>query len=460
MSDLIILEAVIAALLAVGLSRPFVRRFRGVDGLSALPALAFGLSAALVLAFGFRPEALPLTLFAFFSFVSSLPRLADIARRLRTDDYGERLPAVSAIGGTLLVACFAFAAVFAPASEAGSGSARALRFTVADPERGAELSFTLEGADGPAPRPSILFVPSSVGSAGATRRLRSSLVERGFAVLSFSRVGADLPAEDERGRVRFPGRAALADVLFSGLWGRRFAFAAEAGARLERGRLEDLRFALDLLRERAASGDPAFASVDAGKVLVVGCGAGASAALLYAADAPAAEVRAVVAVEPPLYSLLALEAPRAPVPAPAADASLGEKAARFMKELASRARVRRVLGPGRETPVAEALPVALLLSDRIGSLEERDGRYAGAVRLFRAARSAAYLVSFPGAGPLHYYDVPADYPVYAFFAPGLERAASDPGAYASRAADVCAAFAGGGIEGADLGPFARVEKNR
>ncbi len=459
MSDLRILEGIISVLLFLYIVRPFVRRFRGIDGLSVLPAVSLALAAGLFAAYGFRPEALPLAFFALVVFFGSVPRMFDIARKLRTDDYGERNPAVAVIGATALFLCAAFAVAFAPVGLDLPSPGSVSRFTARDSSRGVEVSFILESPAGAEPRPLVVYVPPVLGSAGMTVGLRSELVARGFVVLSCYRVGLDLPAEDERGKVRLPSAEHARDVLSAVLWGRSFAFAAEAGVRIELEREADLEFALGFIRGAASSGDPRFASVDVGNATIVGYGAGGAAALLYAAARPDEAVRAVVAIESPVFSALAFEPERPRPSAASAESSFADRAIAFASSAAASLKIRRVLGPAREVPSIAGVPSVLVVSDSIRSMKARDSRYATEVRIFRNARAGSRLVSYIGAGPFHFSDVPWAYPAYAFFARGRGRPAAGAAYYVERAADLCRSLSVDGIENLAAGPDALIEKN-
>jgi hypothetical protein len=456
LSDLRILETVIAGLLAIYIVRPFVRKFRDVDGLFAMPAISFLLAVAAVPAFGFRPELLPLSLFAFFAFLSSLPRLADVARRLRTDDYGESSPAAATALLLTLCVFFAFAFVFTPREGRETRpDAEGASFAVVDEGRGVRLVLTVEGVRSgafPEPGPAVVFSPPVLGSAGIFGGFREALVSRGFTVVTCVRPGLDAPALDEEGRLRLPTRAFLFDALAALAFGDELAFAAEAGSRLEQERLEDLRFAVAYVRSRALDGDARFGAVDAARLSVAGYGAGGAAAALFAAEADPAEVRSVAAMEAPIHSYFTFGTAEDEIPRTGL--------ARYFRGVERAFRIRTAQGSvrGERPAAAPRVPVLVLAADWIGDARLRERRYGTLIGLFGSSPGPSAIASAAGAGPLDYSDIPLDYPVYAFFARGADRFIPFGTSFSSQAADLVAGFAESFSDGLKPAPGVRIEK--
>jgi len=459
--DLRILESVIAVLLLIYIVRPFVRKFRGVDGLSVLPGISLLLSIAAFPSFGFRPELLPLVLFSFAVFVAGLPRLADMARGLRTDDYGDGKPAFAVAGALVLAGVFAFAFVFSPVDAERKPLPGQLRFSAVDPARGLEVSFILEGAESSessGPLPLVVFGSPTFGSTGITDSLRAELASRGYAVLSYYRVGFDFPAETGAG-FRLPFRGHGFDAVLSLLAGGKLAVGAEAGARLERERLADLRFAVGYARALMGSGDERFAAVDSRRLIVAGYGSGGAAALLYGTEVQAGEIEAVAAIESPVRFYLEVEPELPAAEAPEGAVEPLDRARLLWSAARGSLRVRKTLGPARAVPAA-SVPTLMLVSDWVRDLRERDGRYASLIRVLRAAESRSALASIAGAGPVHFSDAPIDYPAYVFFVRGKDRFIPRTAAFAGRAAAVVDAFLRGTLESGGDVPGVVVEFKR
>lgn len=451
MTDLIILEFIVGALLLVSAARPFFRLFRGIDGINVLPGLALLLCGASVPAFGFRPEVLPLFFIALGATFFSLPRLADIARGLRVDDYGERSFVGAAFKALALIFCVGFAMLFQPEPAVGAEAPAEFTESVSavDAGRGATVQLRIlrpETADESARFPVAIVAPPILGSAELVDSFVGALVSRGYFAVVLSRPGLDVPAVDAAGDLALPRPEAAFAAVSSLFWGNRWKFAADRGAALEAERLADISFVAAFVAGAAERGERAFAHADPANLALVGFGAGGSAALYAASGSDAGRYRAAAAIEPGLLSLRA---------ARTADAAGGSSIARLRARLGLE---RAALpGAGRDIPAA-SIPVLLLLSDRIEDVHYRDGRYSGAIRFLRAAGADGRIASFRGAGSADYSDAPAEYPVYSRFSPPYQRDAPAEETYAARAAEAVALFLSGassGIEGLD---GIRVEK--
>ena len=465
MKDLLILESIIAVLLLIYLIRPFVRKFRGVDGLNILPALSLLLMIAVYPAFGFRPELLPLLLFSLFAFLSSLPRLVDIARRLRVDDYGERQPILALGCLIVLIGAFVFAVVFAPIVQPQVQTALLPRMEVADENRKTSIVMISEGFDsenGAAPKPLVVFGPPVLGSSGLTDTYRAALAAKGVAVLTYYRPGFDFPAIGADGRTLFPQFKNGVDAVVSMLWGRSLAFAAEAGARLERERLEDLKFTIAYIRSRIAAGDERFKNIDGTKISIAGYGASGAAALMYAAEADPSAVRSVIAIEAPVHSYLSVEVKQAESKPDKRDSTIYGSVVRLVGVIKRTLTVRTVLGPirGNEAAQAVKVPTMLLVSDWIRDVAQRDVRYATLVSVMRFSKAPCSIVSVSGAGPVHFADVHSDYPVYGFFAQGKDKFIPRNTPFAPLAASLTASFIDGTLTSSKAGAGVLIEKNK
>jgi len=445
-TDLIILEFIVGALLFVSVARPFFRLFRGIDGINVLPGVALLLCVASVPAFGFRPELLPLFLIALGATFFSLPRLADIVRGLRVDDYGERSLPAAVLKALALIICVGFAIRFQPDPAAGADASAAFTegLTAVDGSRGAAVRLRIlrpESGDEDARFPVVVVAPPILGSMGMVDAFAGALAGRGNFVVVLSRPGVDVPAVDSSGGFALPRADAAFGAVSSLFWGHRWKFAADRGAALEAERLADLSFAAAYATAAAERGERAFSRADPSNLALVGFGAGGSAALYAASGPDAGKYRAAVAIEPALLSLRSVRADGT------ADVS-------GVARLRARLGIERVALPGASEGIPSAsIPVLMLLSDRIQDVRFRDGRYAGAIRVLRAADGTGVIASFRGAGPAAYSDVPSEHPVYGFFSPPYEREERDAGYYAERAAEAVAVFLSGdparmeGLEG-------------
>jgi hypothetical protein len=415
--DLLVLELIIATLLFLAIVRPFIKSFQGIDGIAALPTIALAASIAVFPAYGYRPEFLPLAGLAFAMFLGSIPRLVDIFRRLRTDDYGERGFVRLAIGLLFLTTVTAFAITYAPRGNAKEtmGYREAL---VHDEIRDVTLSLRYypktPNAIGER-RPIILLAPPITGSVSVTDFLCESLAERGFFVESFSRVGMDFPAYLPDGKRTYPKIETLAAAVSASIWGGLFADAARAGAKLERERAADIAFLVNYSRIAAGQGVEPYGGADPYCIIVAGFDFGGAGATIYAASAEASSIAAVIAVEGPLLS--ALKGEGAGVTSTSQEGT--SAFSNWLAGIYTRLKIERIIGTG--VVPAPIVPTLFLVSDQVREPKARDGRYATILRSLRSAKVPCALASMDGAGPFDYSAVSEEYPVYSAIMPGLNK---------------------------------------
>ncbi len=437
MQDLIILELIIAAVLFLAIIRPFVKRFQGIEGIAALPTIALVAAIAVFPAYGFRPEFMPLLAFSLILFLGSIPRLLDVLRRLRTDDYGERSFIRLAFGLLALGTVSVFAVMYAPKSERIEESGYRVAL-IHDEARDVDLSLRYfapaTDGTGASRRPFILIAPPLSGSVSVMTRLCAALTERGFSAATFSHVGADIPAYLPDGARAYPsGRTFLAGAG-AFVWGRRYAVANRAGSAIERERAADIAFIVKHVRDAAVREDPPYGAIDIDRIVVAGFGSGGAAATIYAASSEAASIAAAVAVEGPILSALRSEGNGSATPHAEAAGSIPPAIA----ELFARFKVERIVGTG--SVPAPTVPTLFLVSDRVAEPADRDGRYVTVLRALRTAKVPCALASVDGAGPLDYSDIGQEYPLYAAMMPGLKRQPRAPGFFVMKAADLIANF--------------------
>lgn len=447
MQDLIVLELIIATILFLAVARPFVKSFRGIDGIAALPAIALVASIAVYPAYGFRPEFLPLFALSFFMFLGSIPRLVDVFRRLRTDDYGERSLGRLALGILVLTSVTVFAIAFAPKTErpVDGGSNPWLGAIVHDDTRDVDLSLRYyPGSRGVGNenerRPIVLIAPPLSGSFDVTDSLCVALSNRGFFVAVFSRVGLDFPTLLPDGKRVYPGVGTILQSALAFTWGTRFAYAARVGSAIERERVADIAFLVKYARIAAERRDEPYKDADPERIIVLGYGTGGAAATLYAATS-VPQIAAAIAVEGPILSALKGEDPRR-----GSGAGAGSFKA-WLAEIYARIKFERLVGV--ENVPASTIPVLFLVSDLIREPEYRDGRYATVLRALLVAEIPCLLASIDGAGPFDYSSVGDEYPVYVAAKPGLNKRSMERGYYIERTAGLITNFVNKVVPGSD-----------
>ena len=90
MVELIILESLVFLFLLLPLIRPLVKSLWPIDGLTWLPVLALGITCALFPAYGFRPECIPLLLYAVIFNIINIPQVLSLIGHIQNDDFRER----------------------------------------------------------------------------------------------------------------------------------------------------------------------------------------------------------------------------------------------------------------------------------------------------------------------------------------------------------------------------------
>ncbi|MDR0598576.1 MAG: alpha/beta fold hydrolase [Treponema sp.] len=435
--ELRILEVFAALLLFLPLIRPLVRGLWNLDGLVACPFLALGIMAALFPAYGFRPECIPLGLFALFMSLTHFLDLVSLLSGLHSDSYHERG----------LIFTFSTAMVFAftlwvtlyygPPMNLELNTEGVKTVILQDRTRNVELNARIYGlaaapetakaetaAKSLPGRPLLILIPPVSGSLYVADAVCAALRNRGFTVLTYSRPGFDSPAFDLKGmpiRLSIPGLYRLIRVLNRGLTD---AAANEKGRAMEEGRRRDTEF---LLEELSTNLKDALAGTDTGAVFLAGYGAGGAAITILAGDeafiSPHGEVRGVAAVEAPILSSLEGEPPP-PLPAPPGNpvSAFFRRISSFAAGLMSKKITRVGIIPSPK------IPALFLLSDRV--IQERAGRYETVLKTLAASQSAALLAAVPGAGPFDYSGSPQYYPLYSVLfrgdAPPAQRLEAGP----------------------------------
>jgi hypothetical protein len=407
--ELRILVFFAAFFLFLSIIRPLVRGLWKLDGLAACPLLAFGIMAGIFPAYGFRPECIPLLVFALFLIFANLPDLSALFYGLQSDSYRDRGLLFILTSGVVFACTLWVTLYFAPPVDMELFYESVETIQLQDSRRAAEFNVRIYGAGESsvsADRPLLILAPPVAGSLPVIDAVCSALGERGFTVITYSRPGFDSPAVDSSGmpvRLFLPGLYRLINALCRGL----SDVAANAGGRdLEAGRRLDIEFLLRELTANKALRDK-LSGTDKNCIFLAGYGAGGAALTVLAGrdDFAAAypQIRGIIAVESPLLSSLEGDAPPPPPsdnPVSAFTRQAGDFAGNFIpKKITHIGTIPRPL-----------LPILFILSDRV--IQNRSGRYETILRTLGAARNTALLAAVPGAGPFDYSDSPRYYPIY------------------------------------------------
>jgi hypothetical protein len=434
MIELIILESLVCFFLFLPLIRPFIKNLWAMDGLVWLPVLALGITIALFPAYGFRPECIPLLVYAIILNIINIPQALSLISHMQNDDFRERSGGLTAVLIISLALVVAIGIYFIPREETGLLTEGVSSVVVYDNGRNNKYFLRIYGPVSPetgetAPgtrspvgarpdqaRPVLFLVPPITGSVLMVDRLCASLRDGGFTVVSYSRLDFDFPAVDQEGKFFRPPPVNMLDLFRSYTRGRLSEAANNIGRSLETERGEDIRFLLALIWQNR--GIPGYAETAENKtdwncVFAAGYGAGGSALLSLAAENTG--LRGIVSIESPLLSAFKGEE-RLPDPEPPRDANWFRSLWAGISGWAADIGTHKITGIGM-VPNPE-IPVCLIVSDQIQSVKYQDGRYAALIRVFRTTTAPVVLAAVSGAGILDYSDVPEKYPIYSVLLSG------------------------------------------
>ena len=470
--DLFILECLITFFSALAIAQPFVQPFRKIAGLAVLPIIALILSLTSLPAFGFRPELLPLAFFTFISSIGSIPRLTDMARKLRTDDYDGRKLVFAIIKLAMLLCVALFAFIFSPKVDPIGWMEESVVLEdeqgiimkaseLIDESRNVHLDMrfyyltrqALEGSTSTTAQSKLPMIVVACPIPGGLRFYEeycTALALRGFLVVAFSR-RMDLNFDTVFGS--YP------DLITSYLFSGRTRDAETIVRAREQDLLSDFGFLIRFLKSVVERNLPEYSAMDDSRISVAGFGAGGAAALMYGAQGfdnkkieqdcfsildENSELIASISMEGPPSSFRETEirmdgAESLIVENPAVIHKVASWITLFFRAIKQKTGFEGFYFVGKVPETC--IPSLMIVSDKIGDTDERDGRYAVLLRFLLGAEALSAIISFEGAGILDFTDAPRKYPVLSVFTPGLKpRVGMVNTSYAIEAADASAAF--------------------
>jgi len=462
--ELRILELFAAFCLFLSIIRPLVRGLWKLDGLVVCPLLAFGVILGIFPAYGFRPECIPLLLFALFLTLVNLSDLIALFSGLHSDIYRDRGMGFIVVAGVLFICTLWLTLYYAPTMDLELSVGEGIE-TLSIRDRDGELHVRIYGAAGDATetvegtppaaatetvgeiaagtpvgtvtgtaaealgplagtvgeaamgevlitenvaqiRPLLIFLPPVAGSLTVTEGVCLALRDRGFTVLAYSRPGFDSPAFDRDGqpmRLHFSGLFRLISASTRGL---KDTGANAKGRELEEGRRRDTELLLREIAQNRTLQD----KLGPGRstVFLAGYGAGGAALAFLTGEDDFAErypqVKGIITVEAPLLGSLEGDIPLPPAPLPddSADALFRQIKDFFVQLLPKK--ITRI-----DTIPRPVLPALFIVSDKV--IQDRSSRYETVLRSLAASRNMALLAAVPGAGPFDYSDSPRYFPV-------------------------------------------------
>lgn len=418
MQDLLYLELLIVFLLFVSLVRPLIKRFRNIQGILLVPYLSLAILIGLYLAYGFRPELIPLVLFTLFFCVYSLPKLYSLLNRIKIDDYQE----ISVIAFSFR-AVFFLVSVFCALYYFPHNSAEVLEsdatFVHTDALSGTKLlvrTYMPQGGSRKEQFPVILLIPPVHGSIQVVDSVCSLLSDTGFFVLTYSRPELDYPGGTEDTE-KYPLTPRAFWNMYAFTAGASYKNANAIARSFERERLSDIYSLLRLVKAEAGQTSSPLYHADADSVIGVGYGSGGAALALYASAAPERGFKGFVAIESPIYTLIEPQYP--PELAVSVEHSIGKKimtavtgffgSLRFRKEVELRSRG------------TLKVPGLFFCSDRIQTEKYRKTRYTPMLSLMQESGQFAGILSLAGTGLFDYSELPELYPIYSALFGSLQK---------------------------------------
>jgi hypothetical protein len=419
MQEICIPEFLVLFFLSLYILRPVFKKLRPVNGLAWLPLPAFFVMAALIPAYGLRPESLPLFLMtAILAGSVAHKRLSDSGkfggfRRAKLAAVLPLLIALAAAGGT--------AFYFTPEKDPAliTGGVYSTRVDGGGASGAREYFIRVYSGEDegrpPEKRPLLLLLPPMAGSQGAVDMVAAELRGRGFTVVTYSRRGFDSPALRVSDPGKKPRRYGISPAerlrRFSAVSSGTVSVKANAlGRALEEARKDDLEFLMAWLAQnpRVEEGRLSDRALE-DAVFLAGYDAGGSALILSAPSFP--QARGLIAVESPLWSLYRAEPAVIPEP-PARTGRFQSLLDGLVRRLwGTKPRKTDLIMTGPSRAAAPPVPLLILASDRIREPNRANNRYRALLEVFGAAGPLSMLVSVDGAGPLDYSDFPAKNPL-------------------------------------------------
>jgi len=422
MSELWIPEALVCLFLVLPLFRPLVKALWPLDGLVWLPFVALVITVGIFPAYGFRPECLPILLFALFYNIANLGAIVSSIRSQPSDAFRDRSPLLTVFAfimlGAAVFTMYAFSPRINDYPKTETEPARLLKIPGLD--RDYCLQIYGQADRGQAGRPIIFFVPPELGASASVEMVCSELENNGYTVVTYSRNDFDFPFVDENGKKHFSLLTKMPGYLYASLMGSRLASANNRGKAMEAERQADIEYLLPriygLLGETGNDELP--------PILLVGYGAGGSALAYLNANGGFASnnnVLGILAVETRLWSSYQTESSAA-----SGDSSTRGFTSRRLLEIVDRvtALLPKTLKRTESLPSAN-LPVLYLVSSRAlrhPLLDYGEGKnpYQAIFDTERLASGQIAIVAIEDTGPLDYQDFPLTHPVYSFALPGLK----------------------------------------
>ena len=424
MQEIWIPESLITLFLFLHIIRPAIKQFRDIDGLAWLPLLSLLLAITLFPAYGFRPEIIPLLLYAAVLAALSIIKHSSLSVKYRSYRKAKLIFVLPPL--IILAAAVGIVFFFTPQrdtalSTEGVYTQRIKSGTAGDRGQAEYLIrvYTDENDFQPSRRPLLIILSPALGSLSAVDMVSTELRDRGFTVLAVSaRYGAS-PAKWFR-RIN----------AFSS--GTVSAGANARGRGLEEERREDLMFLLSWIVQnpRLEEKGPLFDIASRDAVFLAGYNTGGSALVLLDYSFSAMRIRGLIAIESPLWSLYRKEENENPPLS--VDAGWYESVRYGLSNWFWRVKPKKITGLGQIPNLS--IPLLFMVSGRNMEPKFKEGKFLALFKTLEAAQPLAALASVDNSGPLDYSDFPVKYPIITFLYGGRKTAGYNLEAPATTAA--------------------------
>ena len=423
MSELWIPETLVCLFLVLPLLRPLFKALWPLDGLVWLPFIALVITVGIFPAYGFRPECLPILLFALFYNIASLGAIFSSIRSQPSDAFRDRSIVVTILAFIMLGAAVFSMYTFSPRIDdypkTETEPRRAL-ITSNSPGRDYCLQIYGHADRGQTGRPVIFLVPPEIGSSDSVKMVCSELMNKGYSVVTYSRKDFDFPFVDENGKKHFSLLAKMPGYLYASLMGTRLTSANSRGKAMEAERQADIEFLLPFI----LMGLPGEPGNELPPILFVGYGAGGSALAYLNAKGEFPNdgiLLGIIAVESRLWSSYQTESPAA-----SRDSSARGFTSRKLLDIVDRLMglLSKTLKRTESLPSAN-LPVLYLVSGMALNYPllyygNEKNPYQAIFDTLYSAPGPIAMAAIEDAGPLDYQDFPLTHPIYSFELPWLK----------------------------------------
>lgn len=446
MQEIWIPEFFVVLFLFLALIRRRVKSLSSQPGIVWLPLSAFFIALALFPAYGFRPEAVPLLLFAVLVTVFHIPAMRASAGDIENAEVSEAASLFTVLGLVFLGAVLVPLVLFSPRTVPSPSGEGIYGFSL-DNGNGYSVDVKVyagESGPGAKARPLLVISPPVFGSSALDELCREYRA-RGFVVFSYTRGGFISPVD--WWKILRVFRAGTRSVA-ANAWGRAF----------EEARRAEILFILDKISGNPLIGDGVslFDVASGSYMFLAGYDASASALALLAGvpgfgrDHPA--IKGIIAAEAAIYSLYRSAEPHIEELPPDAPWFRSVKAGLGRWLLPGKPRKISSLA---EIPIS-GIPILFMVSDRAF---ENPEKYQAVFSYVRSAGQPSAVVAAAGAGPFDYAAFPSAYPLISFLSKGRKKGVLyGPGASAETAR-IAANFAASVLE-AEGGPALAVIPER